>query len=76
MRLNLAESDLLGGGGVDEPLQFVWVVNIGHEALGHFRNGCRQRHTIDETAAESKTVNRMITKPPSYHVPEQPAAGT
>src|SRR5437867_6796333 len=56
MRLKLPKPDSLGSRGIDEPLQFVRVVNVGHETLGHLRNCCRQRRLVDEAATSCIAV--------------------
>src|SRR5262245_5329465 len=48
MGFKLTEPDSLVCRGVDKPLQFVRVVYIGHEALRHLWNCCRQRRLVDE----------------------------
>ena len=52
-----------------------WASAIAGRA-NHTTTSVARTETIDETAAESKTVNRMINKPPSYQVRERRAAGT
>src|SRR5215472_1771892 len=71
MRLKLSESDSLGSRGVNDPLQFVFVVNVGHKPLRHFRNSCRQRYVVDEAAADGvavETAERVVlTAPVAVH---------
>src|SRR2546425_4024845 len=71
MRFKLPEPDSIGSRGIDEPLQFVWIVNIGHEALRHFRNCCRQWYTVDEAATGCVAVEAaqgiVLTTPVTIH---------
>src|ERR1051325_6700714 len=71
MRLKFSETDSLRGDGVNEPFQFVDIVNVGHEALRHFRNCCRQGNMMHETAAGCVPVEAaqrvILAAPVSIH---------
>src|ERR1700733_14644964 len=67
MRLKFSESDLLGAGWINEPLQFVARVNIRHETFWDLGNCLGQRYMVDKATAgrvSVETAERVVLAPP------------